>query len=408
MNETHIAGFTFRTDGSRLICEPGLRAREFLHAMEEESIIELSKFVLSHMTWMNTSYTMIQRSAAEESYGSISKWKSNTEADIEKILQVGTVNVPVYKSWDDADNNDDPLSEDLIDALCIIFHACAPYLWEHDQDCATDGFYGGELAYESYISRNYKELITSLFGAYTSLFPHLSVYDLRNVYLAFRDDVTTPIEHIAIIAHHIKSAVGEQRFSSDYLPFMLRTKAINLTPKRLINWINEHGRDHAFLVGAKLVEVSDYPGVDTIEAIGNMQRVEHRCDRALNRIVEVVDMASIDDSNQKKYDSAQGVLCSLDREPDDTFHNYAIYALRSAVELASIGDTLDICVGGERYSRGIETQKMQLYVIEDGNRQYVAHIEEGRIHQLRGYKNHTPVDEEVEEAALHCLELSYV
>lgn len=101
-------------------------------------------------------------------------------------------------------------------------------------------------------------------------------------------------------------------------------------------------------------------------------------------------------------------MCFFDREPDDKFHEYAIYALRSAVELASLGDTLRICVGGEQYTRGIDTGEMQMYVIEGNDRQYVAHIEEGKICELRGYKNHLPVDEGVAQAALHCLELSHV
>lgn len=415
MKETHIAGFTFHTDGSRLICEPGLRAREFLHAMEEDSIIALSKFVLEHMSWMNTNYNGIQRSTAEESYDSMSRRKIKKGTPIEEVLQVGDVQVPIYKNMTVFDENDleerYPLGEDLIDALCIIFHACAPYLWERDQDCATDGFYGGELDYESYISRNYKELVTSLFGAYTSSFPYLSVYNLKNVYHAFYGDHDTPIEHIAIIAQHVKNAVEEGNFSSDYLPFGLRTEEINLTPKRLMNWINKYGHRRAFIVMAKLVEVCDYPGVDTIEAIGNMERVEHRCDRALDNITALVERETQERINEREknaYADAQGAMCFFDREPDDKFHEYAIYALRSAVELASLGDTLRICVGGEQYTRGIDTGEMQMYVIEGNDRQYVAHIEEGKICELRGYKNHLPVDEGVAQAALHCLELSHV
>ena len=108
--------------------------------MEEDSIIALSKFVLEHMSWMNTNYNGIQRSTAEESYDSMSRRKIKKGTPIEEVLQVGDVQVPIYKNMTVFDENDleerYPLSEDLIDALCVIFHACAPYLWERDQDCA--------------------------------------------------------------------------------------------------------------------------------------------------------------------------------------------------------------------------------------------------------------------------------
>lgn len=414
MNETRIAGFTFQTDGSRLICKPGLRAREFLHAMEEDSIIKLSHFVLNNMQWVNTNYTNLQRSVAEESYESMSQKGNCENATIKKIMQVGETLVPIYynsKTVDKSDVKQVSFDKELIDAVCIIFNACAPYLWENDPDCATDGFYGGEIEYGSYISRNYKELINSLFGAYTSSFPVMKIYDLKNIQHAFKES-NTPIEHIAIISQSIKDASSESSYISDYLSFGLSTKEIKLTPQRLINWINKYGSDRAFTVMTKLVEAYDYPWLGTtIEATGDMNRIENRCDRVLRSIA--INEKQKSKERMKKweidtYNMAKGHIYNFDREPDGEFHNCAIYALRSAIDLSNLGDTLHICVGGERYSRGIDTGKMQLYVIDGNDRQYVAHIEEGKLHELRGYKNHTPIDDEITQAALHCLELSHV
>ena len=47
---------------------------------------------------------------------------------------------------------------------------------------------------------------------------------------------------------------------------------------------------------------------------------------------------------------------------------------------------------------------MNLYVIQDDERQYVLHAKNGNIIQLRGYHNQPPQDEDVINAAHYCLE----
>ena len=158
MKDFTIGGFTFYTDGSRLICNNNLRAREFMHAMEEESIIKLSEFIVESMPWMNTNnYTDLQTSAAKEAYQSLSVPDPAEEGrKVEKYVQIRNYGeIPIYESLPgDEESHEKGISDDLLQAVCIVFHACSPYLWENDVDSATDGFYTGEIHYDAYISRN--------------------------------------------------------------------------------------------------------------------------------------------------------------------------------------------------------------------------------------------------------------
>lgn len=410
MKDFTIGGFTFYTDGSRLICHNNLRAREFMHGMEEESIIELSKFIVDSMPWMNTNYTDLQTSAAEEAYHSIRIPDPAKEGrKVERYVQVRNYGeIPIYESFpEDEKPYEKDISDDLLQAVCIVFHACAPYLWENYIDNATDGFYTGEVHYDAYISRNYKELVSQLIGGYISSFPQLDVYTLKNLSYAFLDS-DEPIEYISQLGEHISYLPP---CSSDYIPFAFRDKSINLSLKRFLHWCDNYGVERAIDVMCSLVEISDNPDVPTIKANGDMERIKLRCDRVLENIEEFAPRIEnerieheIEAMRKKKFEDSSGVIYDFHRDPDDTYHKYAIYALRSSVDLAGLGDTLGICVGGESYQNGVENGTMNLYAIQDDERQYVLHVEHGNIIQLRGYHNHSPQDEDVINAAHYCLE----
>lgn len=410
MKDFTIGGFTFYTDGSRLICHNNLRAREFMHGMEEESIIELSKFIVDSMPWMNTNYTDLQTSAAEEAYHSIRIPDPAKEGrKVERYVQVRNYGeIPIYESFpEDEKPYEKDISDDLLQAVCIVFHACAPYLWENYIDNATDGFYTGEVHYDAYISRNYKELVSQLIGGYISSFPQLDVYTLKNLSYAFLDS-DEPIEYISQLGEHISYLPP---CSSDYIPFAFRDKSINLSLKRFLHWCDNYGVERAIDVMCSLVEISDNPDVPTIKANGDMERIKLRCDRVLENIEVFAPRIEnerieheIEAMRKKKFEDSSGVIYDFHRDPDDTYHKYAIYALRSSVDLAGLGDTLGICVGGESYQNGVENGTMNLYTIQDDERQYVLHVEHGNIIQLRGYHNHSPQDEDVINAAHYCLE----
>lgn len=403
MESYAIGGFTFYTDGSRLICDNSLRAREFMHGMEEESIIKLSEFIKDSMPWMNTIYTDVQLSSAKEAYQSLSIPDPVEEGRrvIDNIQVDGYGEVPIYEpySGDEASSHREfSMSDELLQAVCSVFHACSPYLWEHDVDSATDGFYTGELKYNVYISRNYKELVTQLFGGYTSSFPHLDIYTLKNFSYAFpsRDE---PIEHICQLGKHFSQL---SPCFSDYLPFAMRDERIGLSLKRLIHWCEKYGAERAVNAMCSLVEVSDNPHIPTVKANGDMERIKLRCDRILENVEMFV--PEMDHLTQEVPEESSGVIYDFDRDPDDTYHKYAIYALRSSIDLAGLGDTLGICVGGESYQKGVDSGKMNLYAIQNDERQYVLHVENGKVIQLRGYHNHRPQDEDVINAARYCVE----
>ena len=392
-----IDGFDFYTDGSRLICEGDLRARQFLGGMSEESIIKLSEFIVESMPWMNTNYTDIQTSTAKEAYQPLSMPDPSAEGrKVEKYVQVRNYGiVPIYESFaDDKKIQEKTISDELIQAVCIVFHACAPYLWEESLDSATDGFYTGEVEYKAYISRNYKELVSQLIGGYISSFPQLDMYTLKNFSYAFSDS-HEPIEYICQLGEYF---VELPSCSSDYLPFAFKDKGINLSVKRFLHWCEKYGIQRALNVLNHLVEISDNPYIPTIEANGNMGNIEQRCKNILGQLDEV---ASIEKEKelQDTLKHSVGKIYDLDRDPDDTYHKYAIYSLRSAVDLVGLGDTLDICVGNPRYQKGIEEKSMELYAIQDEKRQYVLQVVNGTIVQLRGYRNHNPQDEDVVKAA---------
>lgn len=402
MKHYTIGGFEFYTDGSRLICNNNLRAREFMHGMEEESIIKLSEFIVESMPWMNTHYSDIQLSAAREAYQSLSVPDPAEEGrKVEKYVQIRNYGeIPIYESLPgDEESHEKDISDDLLQAVCIVFHACSPYLWENDVDSATDGFYTGEIHYDAYISRNYKELVSQLIGGYISSFPQLSVYTLKNLSHAFLDS-DEPIEYISQLGDYISYLPP---CSSDYIPFAFRDKSINLSLKRFLHWCDNYGIDKALDVMCSLVEISDNPDVPTIKANGDMERIKLRCDR-VSRDMDAIAATHREARFKETLEKSSGVIYDFNREPDDSYHKYAIYALRSSVDLAGLGDTLGICVGGEVYQKGIEEGSMDLYALQDDERQYVLHVEDGKIMELRGYHNHKPQDEDVINAAHYCLE----
>ena len=402
MKHYTIGGFDFYTDGSRLICHNNLRAREFMHGMKEESIIELSEFIVESMPWMNTNYTDLQTSAAEEAYQSLSIPDPAEEGrKVERYVQVRNYGeIPIYESLPgDEESHEKDISDDLLQAVCIVFHACSPYLWENYVDSATDGFYTGEMHYDAYISRNYKELVSRLIGGYISSFPQLDVYTIKNLSYAFLDS-DEPIEYISQLGYHISHLPP---CYSDYIPFAFKDKSINLSLKRFLHWCDNYGVERAIDVMCSLVEISDNPDVPTIKANGDMERIKLRCDRVsqdMDAIVAVHREARFKETLEK----SSGVIYDFNREPDDTYHKYAIYALRSSIDLAGLGDTLGICVGGEVYQKGVEEGSMDLYALQDDERQYVLHVKDGKIIELRGYHNHKPQDEDIINAAHYCME----
>lgn len=402
MKDFTIGGFTFYTDGSRLICHNNLRAREFMHGMEEESIIELSKFIVESMPWMNTDYTDLQTSTAKEAYQSLSVPDPAEEGrKVEKYVQIRNYGeIPIYESFPgDEESHEKDISDDLLQAVCIVFHACAPYLWENDVDSATDGFYTGEIHYDAYISRNYKELVSRLIGGYISSFPQLDVYTLKNLSHAFLDS-DEPIEYISQLGDYISHLPP---CSSDYIPFAFRDKSINLSLKRFLHWCDNYGINKALDVMCSLVEISDNPDVPTIKANGDMERIKLRCDR-VSRDMDAIVATHREARFKETLEKSSGVIYDFNREPDDTYHKYAIYALRSSIDLAGLGDTLGICVGGEVYQKGVEEGSMDLYALQDDERQYVLHIKDGKIIELRGYHNHKPQDKDIINAAHYCME----
>lgn len=373
-----------------------------MHAMEEESIIKLSEFIVESMPWMNTNYTDLQTSTAKEAYQSLSVPDPAEEGrKVEKYVRIRNYGeIPIYESLPgDEESHEKDISDDLLQAVCIVFHACAPYLWENDVDSATDGFYTGEIHYDAYISRNYKELVSRLIGGYISSFPQLDVYTLKNLSHAFLDS-DEPIEYISQLGDYISHLPP---CSSDYIPFAFRDKSINLSLKRFLHWCDNYGIDKALDVMCSLVEISDNPDVPTIKANGDMERIKLRCDR-VSRDMDAIVATHREARFKETLEKSSGVIYDFNREPDDTYHKYAIYALRSSIDLAGLGDTLGICVGGEKYQKGIEEGSMDLYALQDDERQYVLHVKDGKIIELRGYHNHKPQDEDIINVAHYCME----
>lgn len=376
-----IAGFTFSTDGSRLICEKSLRAVDFLQDMDHNSIDQLSQFILSTMDWIDPSYSKGQKQLACEAYQSIYLKSHKESRDSMRFITRGTT-------------TDIEISNELTLQLCIIFEACSPYLFSIESDSATDGFYNGQLGYQACIARNYKELVQGIFGSYSSNFPELDFYTLRNLAHSFQGS-NTPIDHIAAIARHI-ATLGSA--ASDYLPFAFHSKDIGLSPKRFIHWCESYGAQRALELVLLLVEVDDIPNADAINSASSLPNLEKRCARSIQFAMEHARMQRKEEYDKDKQ-KAKTIRHNLERMPDISLHNYAIYSLRSAVELANIGNTLGLCIGSQRYVREVESGEMQMYLVDADSGQYVVHIEDGDIQEIKGYRNIFPEDDIVQVAS---------
>ena len=274
-------------------------------------------------------------------------------------------------------------------------------LWSYDFAAAIDGFYTPyQYPQEAYAARNRKEFITCCFGAYTSTFPEMDSYLFSALFAAFPNK-HTPIEHVAEIASYYLSLHPNFRNSIEFLPLVMHTPEIEMTPKKLLNWLRNNNTETVTTLIAQLVEVHGMPYVDTVSARGSSKNVQKHCNRNLNLGIE-----RMHESELEKYtnifEAAQGKVAEFNRKPDANFDKYAVYMVRSALELADLGKNLEVCLGGPMYSRRLENNEASFFVIEGDNRQYVAHIEHGDIVELRGWKNHSPNDDTILQAAQTC------
>lgn len=388
MEKITLSGHTFITDGSRLLHEDEQRAHTALKDMSASDVFLLSQFIRDNMQWMNVEYTVVDISSVNESCFSIFHTLRNGEDVNEDAFK----DIPVYVDYDCPESvNDISFPVEFLCAVCDIYQASAPYVWLHSKDISTDCFYTRELLpYPALTARNYKEFVSAMLGGYCKNFPVVSIYDMCNYHHAFHGS-DTPIETISTIVTYVDKSSREMHFHTDYLPFALKDKHIGLTPARLVNWFNNYPMEEVCSTIGALIEVSDSPFTNTVSARGNMRSIKRRCDDAISKGMRAF------------YEEANEHICNLDREPDDVFHNHAIYALRSAIELTHIGQSLEICVGNEVYRNGVENGNMNLFLIEGDDRQYVAHIQNKEIVELRGWSNHKPVSKDVRDVANYCL-----
>lgn len=413
MHTLDLADHNFTTDGSRLVCDNYTRVIDYIADLTPEHIHTLSLFTRSHMPWMDTNYTKGQLDEVRDSihplFEGTNEKQRNEFLKKHKYKTIHTVLGQEIDVYIDLPNEPETnmqvpnreYTPEFIHNIATIYHASAPYLWDYDLSAAIDGFYGTYSYPESaYASRNKKELLTQCFGSYISTFPDMPTYMFTSLIAAFPNK-TTPIEHISEIAHHYLTLDADFRNSIEHLPFATNTPRIQLTPKRLIHWFKENNPEDVATVIAQLVEIHDMPYVETVSAKGSFKSVQNHCDRMLT-----LGMERMADNKTEKYqailEAAQGKTATFNRKPDANFDKYAIYMVRSALELSDLGNNLEVCLGNTMFARRLEEKESSFFVIEGDGRQYVARIENNEIRELRGWKNHEPCDNTVLEAAQMC------
>lgn len=416
MHTIKVAGHEFTTDGSRLVCDNSFkRTIDYIKDFTQEEVKTLASFIQRHMTWMNTSYDQGQLNEVRDSIHPI--FEGNNEDERNKALkelEIRKINFPTGEevtAYANFPNNpkldsfnhipEREYEPEFIHSLATIYHASSPYLWDYDFGASIDGFYiPFRYPQEAYAARNKKEFITNCFGSYISSFPDMNPYMFSSLFAAFPNK-KTPIEYIAEIAKHFLSLEKDYHNSIEYLPFVMNTPQIQLTAKRLIHWFRQNDPEDVTLVLAQLVEIHDMPYVETVSANGSFKKVQEHCDRMLNLGIERMHENQLE-QYKNILEIAQGKVATFNRKPDANFDKYAIYMVRSAIELADLGNNLEVCLGGPMYARRLEEKEASFFVIEGENRQYVAHIENGEIKELRGWKNHSPKDKAIIDAAHMC------
>lgn len=416
MNVINLGNHEFTTDGSRLICDESFaRTIDFIGDLTQGEVKELAAFVTTHMPWMDTNYEQGELDEVRDSIHPIfeginekQRKKAIEEYEAKKLSLPTGETITAYENFPDNPKLSffeavpvRKYNPDFIQATAIIYHASAPYLWNYDFTSAIDGFYTPyQYPQEAYASRNRKEFITQCFGTYTSTFPEMDSYLFSSLFAAFPNK-RTPIEHVAEIAAYYLSLNPNFRNSIEYLPFVMHTPEIGMTPKRLLNWLRNNSTEAVTTLIAQLVEVHDIPYVETVSARGSFKNVQKHCNRNLNLGIERMHESELEQYTDI-FEAAQGKVAEFNRKPDANFDKYAVYMVRSALELADLGKNLEVCLGGPKYSRRLENNEASFFVIEGENRQYVAHIEHGDIVELRGWKNHTPNDDTIIKAAQTC------
>lgn len=414
MHSLKLTNHQFTTDGSRLTCDNHTRVIDYIADLTPEDIHTLATFTHAHMPWMDTNYTQSQLNEVRDSihpiFEGINEQQRNEALNAQKYKTIHTALGQEIETYIDLPNTPKTNPEipnreytpEFLHNVATIYHASAPYLWDYDLSAAIDGFYNTySYPKSAYASRNKKELLTQCFGAYLSSFPDMPPYMLTSLIAAFPNK-TTPIDHIAEIAHHYLALDADFRNSIEYLPFAMNTPQIQLTPKRLIHWFKENNAEDVTTVIAQLVETFDMPYVETVSSKGSFKNVQAHCDRMLNLGLERMG-EEIPERYQSILETAQGKTATFSRKPDANFDKYAIYMVRSALELSDLGHNLEVCLDRPMYARRLEEKVASFFVIEADNRQYVARIENNEIRELRGWKNHTPQDETVRKAAEMCV-----
>lgn len=451
-------GIRVATDGSRLVfsaSSPALTSgADTVNSADTDTIVDIERFVSTateddyancvrfirqHMpwvekdmkTWGSDKKAWVQSNIVESFYPylpclndkEIRKAKENmpvvdVTANSEGDGTTPYINRKHLHAAKIARDNNSPIPEKVFDDklladIAVIVYAFGPYLTHFDTHALLGNFYGTTTyPLKARMARSRKEFMQSCFGANPSHFPReLSSYDFNNLYAAHsvstQNGVHIPADHWATIAtyiHNASTSQGSINLLAEYLPFALSDKDIELTSTRLIHWLEENDIERVTDAVCLLVEVSDMPYVPTVSAKGNMVAIIQRCEEMLAQgdlyLAEQHDVYLADRAesgiNTELAEKAQGKILDFHRDPDEVIDNYAIYSIRSAIELHDIGDTLEVCLkNNQAYSRQMEEGISTFSVIEKDNRQYVAQVTNGKIAQLRGYRNHLPLDDNI-------------
>lgn len=323
------------------------------------------------------------------------------------------------------DSLDDPelLSSDIVpsedlDVFSTIMTAMHPFFATYSPDSICDRYYTSHVYWDhqALSSRNYKELITQCFGGYSKKFPYLNHHKLSLIKPIADLHPKTSIDVVSRIAQFVKDEFCPEM---DYLPYTLSSEEINLSPLRLLNWLESYSAKDVFFTIAHLSEVASREDIPTISSRGNMHSVRNRAEELLlvpqrnnnfvddeDRLVSVapsrVNNHFLKDNeyNDQKLKTAPGYRVNDLQSPVTTqYGEYSVYLLRSAIDIQALANKLDICLDKyDHYLHSYENDICDLYLLDDGERQFVAEISHSPrdqyIQQIRGYRNCLPNNEE--------------
>lgn len=415
-----VNDYTFTTDGSVLLCKDHPYAMNIIKTMTSDDVFTLSDFIMHTMPWVSRDHKETIHDGIKEviypycnddgvldgKKENLRQWETMSR---EQMLAGRENNIFIQNATEDhmrenaarniVDARDfldgirkDPnvmffdgneledtkdISVELITAIDYIVKSMHPYLHEHSSYSLIDDFYDPKyhtmFTQQSLSARTHKEFVTACFGGYFK--GACDGVEPRTIASMGNElPKSIPLEHKVTIAETFSWEI------SDYVVMVLNEPEIKLSSQRLLNWIDKYGVNQVNDTLSMLFDCADCPYIDTVSSESNMLSVRNKCVEKLNVVFE------------KKNTDINMSPCDLGREPDDFWQGHAVTLVRTAIELQSIGENMEICIGGKNYQDKMHEGLAEFYIVDYNGRQYAVECVGGQVKEARSVRNTMPPD----------------